>query len=1029
MIAKQSIRIGCVFLGLVAWVPTSLCAEAGEESAFRYQEAKLPNYLSGHRWSTEGSPLTQMQLPVLPEESVKHMVVPEGFEVSLFASEPDIRPPLAMAWDERGRLWLCESVDYPNDIQPAGQGNDTIRICEDTDGDGRADHFTVFADKLSICTSIAFSNGGVIVHQAPDTLFLKDVDGDDRADVRQVLYTGWSVGDTHAGPSNLRYGLDNWFWGLVGYSGFEGEIGGLERNFRSGFYRFRPDAAEFEFLRSNNNNNWGLGFSEEGLVFGSTANRNPSVYLSIPNRYYERVRGWSGGTLTGIADSFLFEPITDKVRQVDHHGGYTAAAGHALYTARTYPKRYWNRTAFVTGPTGKLIGTFDLRARGAGFQASNTSNLMASVDEWTAPINAEVGPDGHVWFIDWYNYIVQHNPTPVGYKRGQGNAYMTDLRDRQHGRVYRVVYRNGRASRTYNLGTTSGRLRALQSENQLWRSHAQRLLVEAGDPGVRDALIDLIDDQELDSIGLNVGAIHALWTLEGLGLTSGADRVVHDTLLGALEHPSAGVRRNALMVLPKNAANTAEILRAGLLADGDSQVRLATLLALADSPPDPSVARAVIQMLQTGWNARDPHLVDAATMAAANNATSFLNEVLRAGDAIDVAVFDRVIGRVAAHFASGGDVRRVGGLLRLAGMASDAVRQSFLDGLITGTSAENPPRFTDGDRSYLQQWIGTLTVDSQDTLLALAQRWGVGALFSGNVAGVRQALQDQLEDSNADAEARIEAAHRLVRLDDSRETIARVVGVIDLSATPDFTLAILRLLGESESDAVVPQLAGAWNRLTPAGRRTAVSTMLTRFDWTMAMLSAIGRGEIPRTELSAAEWQQLIYHPNTTIQLRAGNMGIGAANLDRDAVFQAKRAALELEGDSERGKALYELLCAQCHQLGANGGKVGPELTGIGARPAEEILIEIVDPNRSLEANYRSWTVETTDGRTLTGRLDSEDRESIELLDAAGQRHVVARRSIESLSASDLSLMPVGLIDELPASDVASLLRFLRMSH
>ncbi|MEM7231364.1 MAG: PVC-type heme-binding CxxCH protein, partial [Planctomycetota bacterium] len=380
---------------------------------FQYQKAKVPFYPAGGKRRGDGK-WEQMQLPLEAGESVRHISVPEGFRVELFAADPDIGKVICMNWDADGRLWVAETVDYPNERKDGDKGRDRLRILEDRDGDGRADRFTVFADKLSIPTSLLFSRGGVIVHQAPQTLFLVDHDGDDRVDERRVLFSGWKTFDTHAGPSNLRYGLDNWIWGMQGYAGFDSRIGGKHHKFRMGFYRFKPDVSEMEFLRATNNNTWGLGFSEEGIAFASTANNNPSVYLPIPNRYYEKVKGWKFDRLGGIANHALFKPITEKVRQVDVHGGYTSAAGHALYTARTYPRDYWNRRAFVCGPTGHLVGTFTLRREGSDFKSSNTFNLMASDDEWTAPIIAEVGPDGCVWISDWYNYIVQHNPTPAG---------------------------------------------------------------------------------------------------------------------------------------------------------------------------------------------------------------------------------------------------------------------------------------------------------------------------------------------------------------------------------------------------------------------------------------------------------------------------------------------------------------------------------------------------------------------------------------------------------------------------------------
>ncbi len=415
---------------------------------FEQPKSPIPLYLPGKKFGAGNSPVNEMQEPLRAEESVKHMILPRGFEAKLFAAEPEIAKPLCMAWDHLGRLWIAESTDYPNSLKKVGEGDDHIKICEDTDGDGKADKFTIFADKLSIPTSITFADGGIIVHDAPDTLFLKDTDGDGKADLRTTLFSGWGTRDTHAGPSNLRYGLDNWIWGMVGYSGFAGRVGGESFRFSQGFYRFKPDGSRFEYLRSTNNNTWGLGFTEEGLVFGSTANGNPSVYLADSrNRYYEAVRGSSPNVLTSIASWNRFYPVTDHVRQVDWFGGFTAAAGHAFYTARTYPRHYWNRAAFVAEPTGHLIATFLLEQFGTDYTSDNSWNLLASDDEWTSPIMAEVGPDGHVWFIDWYSYIVQHNPTPEGFETGKGGAYVTPLRDKTHGRIYRIVYKDAKPCR------------------------------------------------------------------------------------------------------------------------------------------------------------------------------------------------------------------------------------------------------------------------------------------------------------------------------------------------------------------------------------------------------------------------------------------------------------------------------------------------------------------------------------------------------------------------------------------------------
>ncbi|HUH46515.1 MAG TPA: PVC-type heme-binding CxxCH protein, partial [Arenibacter sp.] len=221
----------------------------------------IPNY-------EKRDPAPKYQLPLTPEESRKLTQVPPGFKLELFASEPQIINPIAMNWDERGRLWVIETVDYPNTVRDdKGSGDDRIKILEDTDGDGKADKFTLFADRLNIPTSFAFVNGGILVSQAPHFLFLKDTDGDDKADIREVIIDGWGIFDTHAGPSNLQNGIDNKIYGAVGYSGFKGTIFGENFQFGQGIYRFDRGYDHFEFLTNTSNNTWGLGITEDNSIF------------------------------------------------------------------------------------------------------------------------------------------------------------------------------------------------------------------------------------------------------------------------------------------------------------------------------------------------------------------------------------------------------------------------------------------------------------------------------------------------------------------------------------------------------------------------------------------------------------------------------------------------------------------------------------------------------------------------------------------------------------------------------------------
>jgi putative membrane-bound dehydrogenase-like protein len=587
-----------------------------------HESGNIPNY-------ERRNPPLKLQEALTPYASMTHIQVPPGFELKLFASEPDIVKPIAMAWDERGRLWIAETVDYPNDIHPGKPGRDRIRILEDTDGDGRADKFTTFADSLNIPTSIVFSNGGIVVSAMPDFLFLKDTTGDDHADIRQKVVGGWGFGDTHAGPSNLRYGFDNHIWGAVGYSShITVEPNGDTTRFGQAIYRFRPGTFDsLEHVASFSNNTWGLGFSETNDIFGSTANNTHAMYVAIPHRFQRDVKGLPprAGS-TKIDGHYFMTPITKNVRQVDVFGGFTAAAGFNLYTARRYPREYWDRIAFVSEPTGRLLHRAILEPKGAGYAEKDGWNLLASDDDWVGPVDAQVGPDGNVWVADWYNFIIQHNPTPPGFQTGKGNAYENSLRDHSHGRIYRVVYTGAPAAKPMALhkDRPDELIAALRNDNLFWRLTAQRLLVERGKPDVESQLIALVGDRSVDALGLNPGALHALWTLHGLGLLNGSDRRALETAVSALSHPSAAVRKAAVQVLPVTPQSLAAIRSAGVLDDRDAHTRLAAVLFVSQMPASEELGQLLYTMGKAPEVEQDEWLSQAVYIAAAKHRAGYM---------------------------------------------------------------------------------------------------------------------------------------------------------------------------------------------------------------------------------------------------------------------------------------------------------------------------------------------------------------------------------------------------------------------
>lgn len=996
-----------------------------DAAAFEYGEGKLPNYTGGAKWGTQGKLITKVQKPLTPEASMQHLVTPEDFEVKLFASEKLLGgKPICMNWDERGRLWVAITADYPNELQKQGAGRDKIVILEDTDHDGVADKVTTFAEKLSIPTSMAFYKGGVVVHQAPHTLYLTEKDGKEAS--RNVLFTGWSTGDTHAGPSNLWYGLDNWMHGIVGYAGYRGRVGGENHNFRQGFYRFRPDGKELEFLRSTNNNSWGVGFSEEGLHFGSTANGNPSVYLPIPNRFYENVRGWSSSLVPAIAGNERMYPITEKVRQVDYHGRFTAAAGHSLYTARTYPREYWNRTAFVTEPTGHLVATFALKRDGAGFSSRNAWNLLASDDEWTAPIQAEVGPDGHVWVIDWYNIIVQHNPTPQGFKTGKGAAYETEMRDKKHGRIYRIVYKKAPKTKPIDLGKADAKtlVATLKNDNMRWRLHAQRLLVERGEKDVVADLVKLIADKSVDEIGLNAGAIHALWTLHGLKALD--DKAAFAAAVAALKHPSAGVRRNAALVLPPTAESTAALVAADRTHDVDAQVRLAALLALASMPANDKAGAAVAAQLKRDEILGDRWLRDGLTAAAATHDSAFLANLPAGLDTRGRAV----VTAVSRHYAMGPGKGIDGVLLAFTKSSDRLTTEAALAGLAEGWKSSNKVTLKEETEKAIASWFPSLSASGKASVLKLTSALGSKAVQKHS-EGVVKGLLATIESEKADEAARAEAARQVIDLQpDDAATVKKLLDVITFRTPPIVNEGILDAVAASRAKEVGPEILERLAKWTPGTKTKAIRALLSSAATANALLDAIEKGTVKGSELALDHKQALAAHPDKEVAARAKTVLAKSGDLpnaDRQKVVEKLTPLTKKTGDVEKGKVAFETHCAKCHKHAkvTKGETIGPDLTGMFTHPKEELLMQIMDPSRSVEGNFRIYTVTLTNGKSYVGMLASETKTSIELVDAEAKRTTVQRDRIDEIRPSNKSLMPDGFENTMKEPEIVDLLEFL----
>jgi putative heme-binding domain-containing protein len=467
----------------------------------------------------------------------------------------------------------------------------------------------------------------------------------------------------------------------------------------------------------------------------------------------------------------------------------------------------------------------------------------------------------------------------------------------------------------------------------------------------------------------------------------------------SLKHPDPAVRKAALATLPRNDASTAAVLGAGLLRDSDALVRRAALLALAELPATASAGQAIANFLADENNQKDTWLVAAATVAAARHDRYFLAAVLQAGEPNDAV--RRVVAVVAGHYGR----REPGGefvaLLQSLKGARPAAAGAVLSGLATGWPKGVAPRLDDQSQTVVAELLEQLPDQARFELARLVFQWGAGEKFQKVMAALKDRFLAELANNKLTDTARLDAARRLGQMTLDAETLA----------APELGTVLVE----------------RWGQLTPQARQQAVGVLLRRPGWTKSLLDGIEEGKLGAADLSLDVSQRLLAHPAPSIAARAkkllGSAG-GLPSTDRQKVVAELLAYANETGNAAAGREIFKRECSKCHRRGDLGETIGPDLTGFAVHPKDKILSEILDPNRSVEGNYRQYTVAAADGRVLTGLLASETRTAIELVDSDAKRHVVQREDIEALTASQKSLMPEGF-EKLARPELIDLLEFL----
>ncbi|MBN9118530.1 MAG: neutral/alkaline non-lysosomal ceramidase N-terminal domain-containing protein [Planctomycetes bacterium] len=949
-----------------------------------------------------------------PKEEKDSFKIDERFKIELVASEPDVVDPVAMCFDEKGRLFVCEMRGYPNG--GVGTGKETrgkIKVLTDKDGDGLFETASTFAEGLRFPMGITPYKGGLIVAVAPDLLYLEDTDGDGKADKTTVLYTGFELKNIQQMVNGLQWGLDNWVYGIAGSDG--GTITSPQNpkmaplTLRNRGFRFKPDVpGSMEPISSGGQ--YGLAADDYQRWFTAT-NSQHLRQIVLPDHYLKRNPYLAVSAVTldipehGAAAKVFrispFEPwrVERTMRRAGGAdakrfsagelvpGGYfTSACSPLIYTADLFGKEFYENN-FVCDPANNIVHRELLREKGAAFtavRAYEDREFLASTDNWFRPVHLSTGPDGAIYLLDFYREAIE---TPLSLP--DDIKQQLNLESRGRGRIWRIAPKDFKAAKLPDLGALKPAQLAeeLVSPNPWRRITAQRLLVERQDKTVVERVRELLPK----SVG-RPGRANLLWALAGLGALKESD------LEGVFGDPEPGIREQALRLSEPFFAKSLTLSRHAAELANDPSPRVRFQLALSVGEMSPSIAAShqllfLILFREHG----DPWIIHAALSSSGNCGFEVLKDLTSEG----IKPNATIVSRLAAMVGAKGDAKEIARVLELVADGRTA-GAAILDGLGQGMR---------GSKSPLPSWWLKPPAEAAEAMAKLRKR------FDAAAATVR--------DEKARAGDRVSAAN-LLAYGPFDAAGAALADALTPTTPGDVQLAAVKALSTHTDSKVSELLLKGWSGYGPALRRDALEAMLSRADRVLKLLGAVEAKSVAASDFAPAQVQQLQAHPNAAVRTKAAAL-FKRTDADRAKVIKDYTAALDLKGDATKGKAVFRKSCAACHKLDGFGSDVGANLlAALPNKSSEDLLIAVFDPNREVDPRYVSYQVVTGDERVLTGIVAVETPTSITLRRADGKEDVILRSNIATLRSTALSLMPVGLEKELKPQDVADLFAYLR---
>lgn len=966
------------------------------------------------------------------QKALQSIQVLDGFEVELVAAEPLVEDPVAMEIDEDGNWYVAEMPGYPLDLSKKGQ----IRKLIDTNDDGYPDKSIVFADSLTLPMGLMRWKKGILVADSPNILYFEDTDGDQKADKREVVLTGFSLSNPQHNMNTPKFGIDNWIY--LGHSGainsftYEDIFGDkgkeitfpnkpdaafLPKNGNGRNVRFKPDSYQVESLSGetqygHTTDPWGRRFY--------TDNANHLFHEVIDARYVNAnknlVIAEAMEKIPDHGNACEIYPISENPNHqlLTDVGVVTSSCGITWYDGGAFGKDY-NQVTFVGEPVHNLVHADIIESHGATFKGKRLvekKEFLASKDPWFRPVNFYVGPDGAMYVVDYYRQLVEHPEWMSEEVNKSGALYNGSTK----GRIYRITKKGAKAMdwmKSVHLSTKSSEDLAelLTHENGWYRRTAQRLLFQRGDKSVAPQLKKIIArDQKL-------GAVQALWLLHDWGMVDAKD------LANALGSSTEGMRENALQVADRL------IDKPGFAKNADLQKQL---IGLADD----SSPRVRFQWLCSSSYLRLP------------NADQLRAKIL----AKDIE--DQWAGIAAIASSQDSELELLKSSIRTLGGNPSKGKSTFFSYLAATLVKSGDPAFLtlaidqnpSNDWWQAAIWYGVATLikeagvpfpleeKQKEALLASFMqtnqpelRTSILSLFKslGLPKNAPQfALVEQRFSQSKDPQFQRDALSLLALRGDAK-TQASLIQYLSTKSPVHLQLGAIESLPNTLAKADLQKINAYYPSLSKQVKKAWIAYLLEHENQVTALLQEVKKNNIKRSDL---EWPQIVGLMN---YYNTGIRGLARSVLaiaeDRKAILQNYLPAAEKVGDVAMGQKVFEANCTSCHAIkNLKGVDFGPNLNTLKSRNALSIITEIINPNNSIADKYGQWDIELKNGTRLNGIITSENDQTIALKLMGGVIQNISKSNIKSKKDLRVSAMPNGLESNISVQAMADLLAYIK---